>query len=152
MTTPSSLLIAAHVICTTLGYSGLIVANFALAVVARRQEAQSTAAAFGAVVTIERLFGPLLGVGVLLGIATLVALHLPGSAPWLIVTYVVIVVGLALQGAVAVPFHLRHLRAAETGATFAGEDAARTATWIAIAFAAMFVLLVTLMVARPYAI
>jgi hypothetical protein len=32
------------------------------------------------------------------------------------------------------------------------EDAARTATWIAVAFAAMFVVLVTLMVARPYSL
>jgi hypothetical protein len=149
MTTPAALLIAAHVICTTLGYGGLIVGNVALAFVARRGETQATAAAFGAVVGIERLFGPLLGVGVLLGIGTLAALHLPGSAPWLIVTYLVIVVGLVLQGAVAVPFHLRYLRASENGAVLPDEHAARTATWIAAAFAAMFVVLVTLMVARP---
>jgi hypothetical protein len=152
MTTPAALLIAAHVICTTLGYGGLIVGNVALAFVARRGETQATAAAFGAVVGIERLFGPLLGVGVLLGIGILAALHLPGSAPWLIVTYLVIVVGLVLQGAVAVPFHLRYLRAAENGAVLPDEHAARTATWIAAAFAAMFVVLVTLMVARPYSL
>ena len=149
MPAPSALLIAAHVICTTLGYGGLIVGNVALAFVARRGETQSTAAAFGAVVGIERLFGPLLAVGVLLGLATLAALHMPGSAPWLIATYVVIVAGIVLQGAVAVPFHLRYLRAAQSGAVLAGERAARTATWIAVAFAAMFVLLVTLMIARP---
>jgi hypothetical protein len=152
MTTPSALLIAAHVICTTLGYSGLIVGNVALAVVARRGETQSTAVAFQAVVAIERLFGPLLGIGVLLGMGTVAALHLPGSAPWLIVSYVLIVIGLALQGAVAIPFHLRYLRASESGAVLAHDNAARTATWIASAFAAMFVLLVTLMVARPYAL
>jgi hypothetical protein len=152
MTTPSALLVSAHVICTTLGYGGLIVGNVALAVVARRGETQSTAIAFQVVLAIERLFGPLLGIGVLLGIATLAALHLPGSAPWLILSYVLILIGLALQGAVAVPFHLRHVRASESGAALAGENAARTATWIAIAFAAMFVLLVTLMVARPYAL
>ena len=67
----------------------------------------------------------------------------------ILVALVVIVVGLVLQGAVAVPFHLRYLRAAENGAVLPGEHAARTATWIAAAFAAMFVLLVTLMVARP---
>jgi Predicted integral membrane protein (DUF2269) len=150
--TTAALLIAAHIICTTLGYGGLIAANVALAFVARRGEPHSTAAAVGAVLGIERLFGPLLGVGVLLGMAILAALHLPGSAPWLIVTYVVIVAGIVLQGAVAVPFHLRYLRAAESGAVLAGENAARTAAWIAVAFAAMFVLLVTLMVARPLAL
>ena len=45
MTTPAALLIAAHVICTTLGYGGLIVGNVALAFVARRGETQATAAA-----------------------------------------------------------------------------------------------------------
>ena len=143
-------LLAAHVVCVTLGYSGLIISNVLLAITARTRDT----AAFGTTVRsslmISRTFGPLLGVGVLMGFAVMGVMGIPASSAWLIATYVLIVLALALQGAVATPWHIRALRTTPENVGTVALDA-RTPALVATGFVIAFVLIVTLMVAGRHA-
>lgn len=75
-------LLALHVICITLGYGGIIIALSGLI---------STDAAR----RIQRVFGPLLGIGLLLGFAVVGAMGLPFTAKWLIASYAIVILALA---------------------------------------------------------
>ena len=150
MTTGVSALVAAHVIFTTLGYSALVVANVSVALSAREREPQSWTDALRTAVRISRIFGPLLGIGILLGIAALFATHLPAFSPWLVATYALIVMALVLQAAVALPWYGRSLQAATPGAPRDIAPDRRAPAVFAIAFAAAFAIIVALMVMKPY--
>jgi hypothetical protein len=139
-------LVALHVCCTTLGLGGLVCANVLLALTAGGADAPSLTRMAGVSLLGNRIFGGLLGAGVLLGLATMGAEHVPANATWLVLTYALIVLGIAFQAAVAVPWQLRIVRSAETVTA-----PARTARLIAAAFLLQFVLIVFVMVVKPYA-
>jgi hypothetical protein len=139
-------LLALHVCCTTLGLGGLVCASVLLALTADGADARSLMRMAALTLLANRIFGGLVGVGVLFGLATMEAAHVPANATWLILTYAVIVLGIAFQALVAIPWQLRIVRAAETVAA-----PVRTARLIAAAFALQFVLIVFIMVVKPYA-
>ena len=150
MATGVSALVAAHVIFTTLGYSALIVANVSVALRARESQRPAWTDALRTAITISRIFGPLLGIGILLGIAAVFATHLPAFSPWLVATYALIVLALVLQAAVALPWYGRSLRAATPGATQEIAPDRRAPAVFAGAFATAFAIIVALMVMKPY--
>jgi hypothetical protein len=139
-------LLALHVCCTTLGLGGLACASVLLALTADGADAQSLARMARLSLLANRIFGGLVGVGVLFGLATMGAAHVPANSTWLILTYAIVVLGIAFQAAVAIPWQLRLVRAAEMVAA-----PARTARLIAAAFVLQFVLLVFVMVVKPHA-
>lgn len=139
-------LLALHVCCTTLGLGGLVCANVLLALIAGRVDALALARIAGFTLLANRIFGGLLGAGVLLGLATMGVAHVPPNAAWLVITYVLVVLGIGFQAAVAIPWQLRVIRAPDSVAS-----PARTARVIAAAFALQFVLLVFVMVVKPNA-
>jgi hypothetical protein len=138
--TGTAALFVAHIICTTLGFGGLIAANVGLALAARGTvQVQRVREA----VTAIRIFGPLLGIGVLLGFGMQTTLHVPANAPWLLATYAAIVIGLALQAYGSV----RYMRASADPAGVAHLGA--TPATLAAGLTLLFIALVTLMVGRP---
>ena len=74
-------LLAAHIICVTLGYSVLIVV--------------ASGVAPDAAARLMRISGPLLGVGLLLGFIVVWAMGLPFTAKWLIASYVLVILAMA---------------------------------------------------------
>jgi hypothetical protein len=136
-------LVAAHIICTTLGYGALIISNVGLAVAARSRDPVALRTGLQTALAIERIFGPVLGVGVLLGIATLFVMRVPAFSPWLIASYALMVLALVLQG-IAIPSHIRGLRDPLSVTSL-------TSTLVAAGFASSFILIVALMVTRPTA-
>jgi len=139
-------LIALHICCATLGLGGLVCANVLLALTAEGADPESLTRTARVSLLANRVFGPLVGVGVLLGLATMSVAHIPANATWLVLTDAISVLGIAFQAVIAIPWHLRIIRSAETVAA-----PARTARLIAAAFALQFVLLVFVMVVKPYA-
>jgi hypothetical protein len=139
-------LLALHICCTTLGLGGLVCANTLLAVTAGRVDAALFKRIVSFSLVLNRIFGGLLGAGILLGFATMGSAHVPATATWLVLAYVLVVSGIAFQAAVAIPWHLRVLGAADSVA-----QPARTARLIAAAFLLQFVLLVVDMVVKPTA-
>jgi predicted integral membrane protein DUF2269 len=144
-------LVAAHVTCTTLGYGGLISANLWLALVARSREQAVMASALRATEIVVRIFGPLLGVGILFGAATMGAMRVPASSSWLVATYVVIVLALAVQVTIAIPWYRRTSRSLTSASPAAVAVDVRVPAFVAAAFAFSLALVVTLMVAKPSA-
>src|ERR1700736_95685 len=134
-------LLALHVCCTTLGLGGLVCANVLLALVAGGADAPALARMVRVTLLANRIFGGLLGAGVLLGLATVGAEHVRVNSTWLVITYALVVLGIAFQAAVAIPWQLRIVRAPQTVIA-----PARTARLIAGAFLLQFVLLVFVMV------
>lgn len=139
-------LLALHICCATLGLGGLVCSNVLLALTLEGADAESLRRTARLSLLGNRIFGPLVGVGVLLGLATMGVAHVPANATWLVLTYAIIVLGIGFQAVVAIPWHVRILRSAETVAA-----PARTARLIATAFALQFVLLVFVMVVKPNA-
>lgn len=141
MITGMGALLAAHVFCTTLGYSGLACVNIWLAQVARQGDSGLLALAAQSSLRVERIVGPVLGLGLLLGFAVAGVMRVPLSTGWLLLAYGLIVLGGATQALVAVPWHLK-------AANGAAVDARRPAI-AAWAFAINMALLVFVMATRP---
>jgi hypothetical protein len=98
---------------------------------------------------LNRVFGPLLGVGVVLGFVVAAASGISPLAPWLVLTYAAIAFALALQAAVGVPWHLRTLRAVRQVNVPAAVVDTRAPVLVPGGFVAAFVTIVLLMVVRP---
>jgi len=139
-------LLALHVCCTTLGLGGLVSANFPMALAAGHADPLLLARMAGSALIANRIFGGVLGAGILLGLATMGAAHVPPTAPWLVSSYALIVLGIAFQATVAIPWQRRVVDSAQTVA-----HPARTARLIAGAFLLEFIALVCVMVVKPYA-
>lgn len=139
-------LLALHVCCTTLGLGGLVSANLPPALAAGHADALLLKRLARSALITNRIFGGVLGAGILLGLATMGAAHVPPTAPWLVLSYALIVIGIAFQATFAIPWQQRVVHSAETVA-----HPARTARLIAVAFLLEFVALVCVMVVKPYA-
>jgi hypothetical protein len=145
------MLIAAHVICTTLGHAGLVCCNVWIAVLARPQAAGISGETVRTSLLMNRVFGPLLGAGIVFGFVVAAASRISPFAPWLVLTYAAIALALALQAAIGIPWHLRTLRAISEANVPAVAVDTRAPVLVAGGFVAAYVTIVLLMVVRPNA-
>jgi hypothetical protein len=110
-----ALLLVAHVLCTTIGYAGLIAGNAYLLFLTGSGDAGAIASGLTAWRKTARTFGPLLLIGLLLGFALAAAFRIPLGAPWLVATYALILAVIAIQAGVMVPWQLRSDRGLAAG-------------------------------------
>lgn len=110
-----SSLVSAHVIFSTLGYVGLIASNLWLLLLCRDERTETLVDAIRVWRRLARLFGPLLGLGVLCGFWLATVVHAPLGTRWLLATYVLIVLALGTQATIMVPWQLRADRSLAQG-------------------------------------
>lgn len=101
-----------HVLLTMGGYAGLIATNACLLLLCRTGDATLIAKGVRIWQSTGRIFGPLLGLGVLLGFATAGASGISLLSPWLVATYTLILIVIGGQAALMVPFNVRARRLA----------------------------------------
>jgi hypothetical protein len=106
MTTFQALTVA-HMLLTMGGYAGLIATNAWLLLLFRSGETAVVVSAMRTWQRAARIFGPLLGLGVLIGFATALVSGISLVAPWLIVTYALLMLVLVGHAALMVPLNLR---------------------------------------------
>jgi uncharacterized membrane protein len=138
-------LIVAHVILTTFGYVGLIATNAYLLLFFRNGDAAALASGIQTWRRAARIFGPTLGLGILAGFGLAIVIGMPLGAAWLIATYVLIVVVLAVQATVMVPWQLRAGAAIGRGELVSTQPVALVLSLGCVAYVAI----VTLMLLRP---
>ncbi len=138
-------LVSAHVILTTLGYAGLIAGNAWLAALCRNADGAVVLAGVQVWRRLVRVFGPLLGLGVLAGFALALKMGTPLTAGWLVVTYVLIVLALGAQAALMIPWQARAEATISSGAPLSTRSIVAT-VWI---FSLAYVAILTLMLWRP---
>jgi hypothetical protein len=102
----SSVLVA-HVSFTTIGYVGLIAANVWLLRLCRQQHVSAVLEAVSTWRATAQIFGPMLGVGALLGFWLAALLQEPLGSRWLLLTYGLIVLSLGTQAAIMIPWQVR---------------------------------------------
>ena len=135
---------AAHICFTTLGLGGLVATNAFLASMAGTDR-DTFRRGVGFSLALQRIFGPMTGIGILLGFAVMGIARISATAGWLLLAYALVVAGIVFQGAVAVPWQLRALRSNDAGATVDQ----RTPQLIAAVFGLNFVAIVFVMVLKP---
>lgn len=140
-----ALMLVAHVLCTTIGYAGLIAGNVYLLYLSRSGDAAAVASGLTAWRKTARTFGPLLLAGMLLGFALAAAFHVPLNEPWLLATYALIAAIVAIQASVMVPWQLRSDRTLAAGA-LPGLAPVRV---VLVALCTGYTAIVTLMLVRP---
>ncbi len=138
-------LVTAHVILTTLGYAGLIAGNAWLAALCRNADGTVVLAGVKAWRRLVRVFGPLLGLGLLVGFALALKMGTPLTAGWLVITYALIVIALGGQAALMVPWQARAEAAIASGVPLSTRPIVGT-VWI---FSIAYVGILTLMLWRP---
>ena len=138
-------LVATHAVLTTSGFVGLIAINAWLATLCRNADAAVVIAGVNAWRRLVRVFGPLAGLGVLAGFALAMLMGMPLTAGWLVVTYALIVVALATQGALMIPWQARAEAAIASGAAFTTRPIVAT-IWV---FSVSYAAILTLMIWRP---
>lgn len=138
-------LLLAHILFATAGYVGLIAASVYLLFVTSGHDANSIAVALIAWRRSAQIFGPLLGLGVLLGFALAAMLHYSLGTTWLVITYVLIVVALGVQSGIMVPWQIRANRILAAGAIPPLMPARIVVALLAVVYTAI----IGLMVARP---
>jgi hypothetical protein len=134
-----------HVLCTTAGYTGLIAANVYALFLARSGDAHVLRGGLSAWRRSARIFGPLLGIGMLLGFWLAASMRVSLLSGWLIVTYAVIVAALALQAGVMIPWQVRSNRTLETGVV----PRLTPLTFVLVGLSAAYTAIVGLMLLRP---
>lgn len=139
------LLIIAHILLTTTGYVGLIAIDAAVLLLGTNAGADTLRATLAAWHNGSRIFGPFLGLGVLLGFALAATMHVPLSSPWLIATYALIALALAAQTGIVIPWERRAKRTLDDGGTPTLVPIRFVLVWLAATYTAI----VALMVARP---
>ena len=108
-------LLVAHALLSTAGYCGLIAVNVYLLLLSAGNDARTIRAGLVAWRKASRIFGPALLLGIILGFALTLALHVSFAATWLLVTYALVIVSIAIQGLIMVPWQLRSDRSLERG-------------------------------------
>lgn len=143
MITGIGLLLVLHVFCTTLGYAGLACINLWLAIVLRQGDAAAVTSAARASLQTERVVGPFLGIGIVLGFAMAYVARLPLATTWLLAAYALVAAGGAIQLLVAVPWHVQAAR------SISGTLDMRRPALAAWAFGIDMLLLIGVMIAKP---
>jgi hypothetical protein len=138
-------LLSVHAILTTSGYVGLIAINAWLAALCRNADSAVVVAGVNAWRRLVRVFGPLLGLGVLAGFALALKMGTSLTAGWLLVTYALIVVAVGAQAALMVPWQARAQAAIANGAALSTRPIAVTV----VAFSLAYIGILTLMLWRP---
>ena len=108
-------LLLAHVLLTTAGYVGLIAASVSLLGLGGDRDARTIGLALTAWRRSSRIFGPLLGVGLIFGFGLASMLHVPLGTHWLIESYVLIALALLTQAGVMIPWQISSNRDVATG-------------------------------------
>lgn len=140
-----SSLVVIHAIFTTLGYVGLIATNACLLLFIRDGEAPALRTAIGTWRRAVRIFGPVLGLGILAGFALAVTMGFSLVAGWLVATYVIVAIVMAAQAAVMVPWQFRAEAAIEEGAPISTRPVVLVLSLGCLAYIAIL----TLMLLRP---
>lgn len=139
------ILLISHVLLTTAGYAGIIATHAYMLYVSRSQNIDAVRAGLTAWRNSAQTFGPLLGVGVLVGFGLACAMHVPLLSRWLIIAYVLVALALATQAGVTIPWQLRSTRALEAGTIPAMGAIRFAAVWMSLVYTALLVV----MLARP---
>lgn len=100
-------LTAIHAVLATLGFGGMIATNAWLLLLVRNDDPAAAVAGIRTWRRAMRLFGPALGGGMLVGFALALMMGMPLTAAWLIATYALILLLVAAQATVMVPWQLR---------------------------------------------
>lgn len=108
-------LLFAHVLLTTAGYVGLIAVNAYALFLSQSRDVQIVRTGLTAWRKSTRIFGPLLALGLLVGFSLAASSHVSLSSVWLIATYVLVAIAMAIQAAVMIPWQLRSSRTLEAG-------------------------------------
>jgi len=134
-----------HVLLTTAGYGGLIATTAYMLFVAGVHEPQTVRAALAGWQRSARIFGPLLGLGLLLGFSLAGMLHVPLGSAWLLVTYVLVAVAMGVQAGVMVPWQIR------SGRNLAGEalPSLKGPRFVLVTLSVIYTAIVGLMIVRP---
>jgi hypothetical protein len=140
-----STLLVAHILFTTAGYVGLIATNSVVLILCARREPGLIADAISAWRRSVRIFGPILGIGLLLGFWLAQVLHVGLASLWLLVTYALVVAALATQAAIMIPWQFRAHAAATEGAALS----ARPIVTVVSVFTIVYIAIVSLMTLRP---
>lgn len=139
------MLVFTHVLFTTVGYVGLIaVSAYALMLV---QSDNTSIVRYGIAAwrKAARVFGPLLAVGVAIGIGLATASGVSLTSSWLIATYVLIAVAIAAQAAIMIPWQLRTNVLLEAGRL----PPRSPLVVVLVALSLIYTAIVWLMVTRP---
>lgn len=140
-----SALLVAHVVLTTAGYVAFIASNGIVLVLCRRQQPTVVIAAVSTWQRAARIFGPLLGVGILLGLLLAFEMHVPLASPWLVATYALIALALGTQAAFMIPWQRQAERVAAQGA-YVPTRSIVIVLWV---FTIVYILIVALMFVHP---
>ena len=143
--TSFSALIATHAILTTIGYAGLIATNLWLLLLCRVAEPAIVAQAVSTWRALARVFGPMLGAGVLLGFGLAAVAHVSLSSLWLVITYGLVFVAIGVQASVMVPWQLR----ADAILASGGAVSTRPVAIVLAVFCVAYVGILSLMLLRP---
>ena len=140
-----AVVIVTHVVLTTSGYVGLIATNAWLLALCRKGDGTSVSTGVHAWRAMARVFGPLLGLGVLAGFVVAIIMGVPLTAGWLVATYALIVLALVGQGAMMVPWQRR----AEAALAAGGSLSTRPIAGTLMLFCVAYVGILWLMILRP---
>lgn len=140
-----SALIATHAVLTTIGYAGLIATNLWLLALCRVADPVIVAQAISAWRALVRIFGPTLGVGVLLGFGLAAVAHVSFGSLWLVITYALVLVAIGVQASIMVPWQLRANAILAGGGAISTRPVAIVVTVFCIAYAGTL----SLMLLRP---
>jgi hypothetical protein len=138
-------LLIAHIIFTTAGYVGLIATNVVVLILCRRQNVSLVGEAIAAWRRCVRIFGPILGIGLLLGFWLAGLMHIGFASLWLLITYALVIVALVVQGMLMVPWQFR----AQDAAARESGLSVRPIVTVVSAFTIFYIAIVSLMVVRP---
>ena len=134
-----------HIVLVTAGYIGFIALNAWVLVLARDKNPSIVLAGLRAWRRLVRIFGPVLGLGVLAGFADAVYAGFSLTSLWLVGAYVLIVLSACTQAALMVPWQLRAEGAIARGETLSTRP---IAALIALFFI-FYVTITSLMFIRP---
>jgi len=138
-------LLFVHVLLATAGYAGLIAVNVYVLMMCQGQDASTFRQALTAWRKSSQVFGPMLGLGVILGFGVAATLHVPLTSRWLYVTYALMVAAIGVQAGIMAPWQVRNNRALLQGVI----PSTGPVVFVLVSLSAIYTAIVALMVFRP---
>jgi hypothetical protein len=92
-----------------------------------------------------RIFGPLLGLGILFGFGVAAVAHVPLTSSWLLISYGLIIIALGFQAAIMIPWQLRAAKVVAEGKHLSTQPIILTVSL----FSVIYVSIVGLMLVKP---